>query len=54
MNEFKSARDEYESTPIPEELNDRVQAGIRQGPPGPGRAKRHGLRWGWAWRPPAW
>ena len=31
MNEFKSARDEYESTPIPEELNDYVLAGIRRG-----------------------
>ena len=31
MNEFDQARQEYESTPIPEELSDRVQAGIRQG-----------------------
>ena len=31
MNEFKSARDQYESTPIPEELNDHVLAGIRRG-----------------------
>lgn len=31
MNEFKNAKEEYESMPIPEELNDRVQAGIRQG-----------------------
>ena len=30
MNEFKHARDEYESTPIPEELDSRVRAGIRQ------------------------
>ena len=30
MNEFKSARDQYESTPIPEELNDHVLAGIRR------------------------
>ena len=45
MNEFKNARNEYESTPIPEELNDRVQAGIRQGRSA-GRAKRHGFRWG--------
>lgn len=45
MNEFKQARDEYESTPIPEELEQRVQAGIRQGRSA-GRAKRHGFRWG--------
>ena len=45
MNEFKQAREEYESTPIPEELDQRVQAGIRQGRSA-GRAKRHGLRWG--------
>ena len=31
MKEFDKARENYESTPIPEELNDRVQAGIRQG-----------------------
>ena len=45
MNEFKHARDEYESTPIPEELDSRVRAGIRQGEMG-SRAKRHGFRWG--------
>ncbi|HJB12726.1 MAG TPA: DUF3298 domain-containing protein [Candidatus Oscillibacter excrementigallinarum] len=45
MNEFKQAREEYESTPIPEELDQRVQAGIRQGRSA-GRAKRHGFRWG--------
>lgn len=31
MNEFKKAREDYESTPIPQELEDRVRAGIRQG-----------------------
>lgn len=31
MKEFENAKMEYEETPIPEELNDRVQAGIRQG-----------------------
>ena len=31
MKEFENARMEYEETPVPEELNDRVQAGIRQG-----------------------
>ena len=45
MNEFKHAREEYESTPIPEELDGWVRAGIRQGKMG-GRAKRHGFRWG--------
>ena len=31
MKEFEKLKSEYENTPIPEELNDRVQAGIRQG-----------------------
>ena len=31
MSEFKKARQDYESTPIPQELEDRVRAGIRQG-----------------------
>lgn len=31
MNEFKRAREDYEATPIPQELEDRVRAGIRQG-----------------------
>lgn len=31
MNEFKKAREDYESTPIPQELESRVRAGIRQG-----------------------
>ena len=31
MKEFENAKMEYEEIPIPEELNDRVQAGIRQG-----------------------
>ena len=43
MNEFKNARDQYESTPIPEELSGRVQAGIRQGR---ARARGRGFRWG--------
>ena len=43
MNEFKSARDQYESTPIPEELNDHVLAGIRRGKPR-SRAGGHALR----------
>ena len=31
MNEFRKAREDYEATPIPQELEDRVRAGIRQG-----------------------
>ena len=31
MKEFENAKMEYEETPVPEELNDRVRAGIRQG-----------------------
>ena len=31
MNEFKQARADYEAIPIPPELEDRVQTGIRQG-----------------------
>ena len=31
MNDFKEARQAYENTPIPPELEDRVRAGIRQG-----------------------
>ena len=43
MNEFKRAREEYESTPIPEELDARVRAGIRQGRTSSrSRARAHG------------
>ncbi len=31
MNEFKNAKEEYDNTPIPAELETRVQAGIREG-----------------------
>lgn len=31
MNEWKQARESYEAAPIPEELGERVQEGIRQG-----------------------
>ena len=31
MNEFKNAKEEYDNTPIPAELPERVQAGIREG-----------------------
>lgn len=31
MNEFKNAKEEYANTPIPAELSERVQAGIREG-----------------------
>ena len=41
MNEFKEAKQAYDNTPIPPELGERVQAGIRQG-----RAKRIRRLWG--------
>ncbi len=31
MNEFKNAKEEYDNTPIPAELSERVQAGIEEG-----------------------
>ena len=31
FNEFSKAKQAYDETPIPRELSDRVQAGIRQG-----------------------
>lgn len=31
MNEFRSAKEEYDNTPIPAELSERVQAGIQEG-----------------------
>ena len=34
MNEFRHAKEAYESTPIPPELPERVQAGIRTGKAG--------------------
>nr|WP_326126172.1 DUF3298 domain-containing protein [uncultured Oscillibacter sp.] len=40
MNEFKKAREDYEATPIPQELESRVRAGIRQG-----RANYRRRRW---------
>lgn len=43
MNDFKQAKEAYESTPIPEELDGRVQAGIRQGKAR--RARRTWRRW---------
>ena len=41
MNEFKEAKQAYENTPIPSELDQRVRAGIRQG-----KAKRARRAWG--------
>ena len=41
MNEFQHAKEEYESTPIPAELKNRVQSGIRQG-----KANRARRAWG--------
>lgn len=43
MKEFEKAKQDYESIPIPEELNDRVQAGIRQGREAHGRKARRPL-----------
>ena len=31
MNEFKNAKEAYDNTPIPAELSERVQVGIREG-----------------------
>ena len=41
MNDFRHAKEEYESTPIPAELEDRVRTGIRQG-----KANRARRAWG--------
>lgn len=41
MNDFQHAKEEYESTPIPAELKDRVHSGIRQG-----KANRARRAWG--------
>ena len=41
MNDFQHAKEAYESTPIPTELKDRVQSGIRQG-----KANRARRAWG--------
>lgn len=43
MNEFEQAKNDYEAIPIPEELADRVQAGIRQGRASRRRAARRPL-----------
>ena len=40
MNEFEKAREDYEQIPIPAELEERVQAGIRQGKATHRKAKR--------------
>ena len=50
MKEFKEARENYESIPIPEELDQRVRAGIRQGRKTAAAAMCGGP---WAPRPPA-
>ena len=31
MKEFEKLKAEYDATPIPQELNDRIQQGMRQG-----------------------
>ena len=38
MNEFQEPKSEYEHIPIPAELSNRVQEGLRQGGPGPAGA----------------
>lgn len=43
MKEFDQAKKDYENIPIPEDLNDRVQAGIRQGQAARRRASRRPL-----------
>lgn len=43
MKEFNQAKKDYENIPIPKELNDRVQAGIRQGQAAHRRAVRRPL-----------
>lgn len=43
MNELKQAREAYENTPIPQELEQRVREGIRQGRQN--RRKRSARRW---------
>lgn len=40
MNEFKQARADYEQIPIPEELEERIRAGIRQGRAARNKARR--------------
>ncbi|MEY8387302.1 RsiV family protein [Oscillospiraceae bacterium 38-13] len=47
MNEFKNAKETYDNTPIPAELSERVQAGIREGKARCRARKRRTLRrWG--------
>lgn len=43
MNDFKQAREDYMDIPVPEELADRVRAGIRQGRESRRRARRGAL-----------
>ena len=45
MNEFNQAKNDYENTPIPEELNDYVQEGIRQGRARYRRGHRNRVLW---------
>lgn len=40
MNDFKDAKESYQNTPIPAELSDRVQAGVRQGRENRRKARR--------------
>lgn len=45
MNQWNNAKKEYDETPIPEELADRVQAGIRQGKAAHSRSVRARRAW---------
>ena len=45
MNKFDEARKEYENIPIPVELGDRVQEGIRQGRTARRTRLRHRRMW---------
>lgn len=45
FNEFDEAKRAYDDTPIPQELSDRVQAGIRQGQQAARRKHRTARRW---------
>ena len=56
MNHFTNAKKDYDSTPIPAELSDRVLAGIQMGKAGAAAAGRSAAGWprrpasAWCWR----
>lgn len=45
MNEFRRAKEEYDNTPIPAQLPERVEAGIQAGKAGRSRRRRTVRRW---------